>query len=198
MRLVVTSPDSSHLTKSKKISMAKCAKACSRNRRLPFTCRYVCSYVITPSANVSCLSHSNGCLFTVCKVVVLVYLNYAVQGYNALSSVWSSRPPNCFATHVTVVLIALSLLIAPRSKTKLTFCISLFPFSLLLLSSLFSRAFLYDHKNRKCQWLSFDKNSPGVQSQQDFNYQLYQKKGDLYCSTFPLKYHLPCHCISIF
>ncbi|XP_062317721.1 hepatocyte growth factor [Osmerus eperlanus] len=38
------------------------------------------------------------------------------------------------------------------------------------------RAFLYDHKNRKCQWLSFDRNSPGVQSQQDFNYQLYQKK----------------------
>ncbi|KAG8012600.1 Hepatocyte growth factor [Nibea albiflora] len=76
MRLVVGSPDSSHLTKSKKVSMAKCARACSRNRRLPFTCR----------------------------------------------------------------------------------------------------AFLYDHKNRKCQWLSFDRNSPGVQSQQDFNYQLYQKK----------------------
>ncbi|CDQ80402.1 unnamed protein product [Oncorhynchus mykiss] len=39
------------------------------------------------------------------------------------------------------------------------------------------RAFLYDQKNRKCQWLSFDRNSPGVQSQHDFNYQLYQKKG---------------------
>ncbi|KAF3854734.1 hypothetical protein F7725_022789 [Dissostichus mawsoni] len=76
LRLVVESPDSSHLTKSKKISMAKCAKACSRNKRLPFSCR----------------------------------------------------------------------------------------------------AFLYDHKNRKCQWLPFDRNSPGVQSQQDFNYQLYQKK----------------------
>lgn len=52
------------------------------------------------------------------------------------------------------------------------------------LSSLFSRAFLYDHKNRKCQWLSFDRNSPGVLSQQDFNYQLYQKKGALHFPTF--------------
>lgn len=64
-----------------------------------------------------------------------------------------------------------------------------------LLSSLFSRAFLYDHKNRKCQWLSFDRNSPGVLSQQDFNYQLYQKKGALHSSTFSfhqlvLKLHL--------
>ncbi|XP_029910495.1 hepatocyte growth factor [Myripristis murdjan] len=76
VRLVVLSPDASHLTKSRKLTMAKCARACSRNKRLPFTCR----------------------------------------------------------------------------------------------------AFLYDHKNRKCQWLSFDRNSPGAQSQQDFNYQLYQKK----------------------
>uniref|UniRef100_A0A674CC85 Hepatocyte growth factor n=1 Tax=Salmo trutta TaxID=8032 RepID=A0A674CC85_SALTR len=38
------------------------------------------------------------------------------------------------------------------------------------------RAFLYDQKNKKCQWLSFDRNSPGVHSQHDFNYQLYQKK----------------------
>uniref|UniRef100_A0A3Q0T1F7 Hepatocyte growth factor n=1 Tax=Amphilophus citrinellus TaxID=61819 RepID=A0A3Q0T1F7_AMPCI len=68
--------NSSHLTKSKKMSLSKCAKACSRNKRLPFTCR----------------------------------------------------------------------------------------------------AFLYDHKNRKCQWLSFDRNSPGVQSQQNMNYQLYEKK----------------------
>lgn len=64
------------------------------------------------------------------------------------------------------------------------------------LSSLFSRAFLYDHKNRKCQWLSFDRNSPGAQSQQDFNYQLYQKKGALYCSIYSLhqlklKWRLP-------
>uniref|UniRef100_A0A3B4UM85 Hepatocyte growth factor n=1 Tax=Seriola dumerili TaxID=41447 RepID=A0A3B4UM85_SERDU len=76
VRLVVVSPDSSHLTKSRKLNMVKCARSCSRNKRLPFTCR----------------------------------------------------------------------------------------------------AFLYDHKNRKCQWLSFDRNSPGAQSQQDFNYQLYQKK----------------------
>lgn len=40
VRLVAPPLDSSHLTKSKKVSMAKCAKACSRNRRLPFTCRY--------------------------------------------------------------------------------------------------------------------------------------------------------------
>ncbi|XP_071357039.1 hepatocyte growth factor isoform X1 [Trachinotus anak] len=76
IRLVVVSPDASHLTKTRKLSMARCAKSCSRNKRLPFTCR----------------------------------------------------------------------------------------------------AFLYDHKNRKCQWLSFDRNSSGAQIQQDFNYQLYQKK----------------------
>ncbi|CAB1431083.1 unnamed protein product [Pleuronectes platessa] len=76
IRLVLVSPDPSHLTKSRKLSMAKCARSCSRNKRLTFTCR----------------------------------------------------------------------------------------------------AFLYDHKNRKCQWLSFDRNAPGAQSQQDFNYQLYQKK----------------------
>uniref|UniRef100_A0A665V264 Hepatocyte growth factor n=1 Tax=Echeneis naucrates TaxID=173247 RepID=A0A665V264_ECHNA len=75
VRLVV-SPGFSHLTKTRRLSLARCAKSCSRNKRLPFTCR----------------------------------------------------------------------------------------------------AFLYDHKNRKCQWLSFDRNSAGVQSQQDFNYQLYQKK----------------------
>uniref|UniRef100_A0AAQ4RL46 Hepatocyte growth factor n=1 Tax=Gasterosteus aculeatus aculeatus TaxID=481459 RepID=A0AAQ4RL46_GASAC len=76
VRLVVASPDSSLLTESKKRSLAKCAKACSRNKIIPFNCR----------------------------------------------------------------------------------------------------AFLYDHTNRKCQWLSFDTRSPGAQSQQDFNYQLYQKK----------------------
>ncbi|XP_056454419.1 hepatocyte growth factor [Gadus chalcogrammus] len=39
------------------------------------------------------------------------------------------------------------------------------------------RAFVYDHRNRKCQWLSFDRNThAGVQSQEDSNYQLYQKK----------------------
>nr|XP_020468372.1 hepatocyte growth factor [Monopterus albus] len=76
IQLVVLSPDSSHLTKSRKLSMARCAKSCSRNKRIPFTCR----------------------------------------------------------------------------------------------------AFLYDHKNKRCQWLSFDRNSPGAQSQQDLNYQLYQKK----------------------
>ena len=41
VRLVAAHPDSSHLTKSRKVSMAKCAKACSRSGRLPFTCRYV-------------------------------------------------------------------------------------------------------------------------------------------------------------
>uniref|UniRef100_G3PGI4 Hepatocyte growth factor n=1 Tax=Gasterosteus aculeatus aculeatus TaxID=481459 RepID=G3PGI4_GASAC len=76
VRLVVASPDSSLLTESKKRSLTKCAKACSRNKIIPFNCR----------------------------------------------------------------------------------------------------AFLYDHNNRKCQWLSFDTHSPGAQSQQDFNYQLYQKK----------------------
>ncbi|KAM8892818.1 hepatocyte growth factor [Spinachia spinachia] len=76
VRLLVASPDSSLLIKNKKLGLEKCAKACSRNKRVPFSCR----------------------------------------------------------------------------------------------------AFLYDHNNRKCQWLSFDTNSPGAQSQQDSNYQLYQKK----------------------
>ncbi|XP_028305662.1 hepatocyte growth factor [Gouania willdenowi] len=76
VQLTVGSPDSAHLTKSRKLSLVKCAKACSRNKRLPFICR----------------------------------------------------------------------------------------------------AFLYDLQNRKCQWLSFDRNSPGAESHQNFNYQLYQKK----------------------
>uniref|UniRef100_A0A3B4ULC3 Hepatocyte growth factor n=1 Tax=Seriola dumerili TaxID=41447 RepID=A0A3B4ULC3_SERDU len=41
VRLVVVSPDSSHLTKSRKLNMVKCARSCSRNKRLPFTCRYI-------------------------------------------------------------------------------------------------------------------------------------------------------------
>lgn len=48
-RLVIVSPDSSYLTKSRKLSMARCAKSCNRNKRLLFTCRYVCSYSITLS-----------------------------------------------------------------------------------------------------------------------------------------------------
>ncbi|PWA14193.1 hypothetical protein CCH79_00012294, partial [Gambusia affinis] len=75
-RLAVVSPDSSHLTKSRKLSLTKCAKTCSRGKRLPFNCR----------------------------------------------------------------------------------------------------AFLYDHQNRKCQWLSFDRNSPGAQIHQNIYYDLYQKK----------------------
>uniref|UniRef100_A0A8D3D1H7 Hepatocyte growth factor n=1 Tax=Scophthalmus maximus TaxID=52904 RepID=A0A8D3D1H7_SCOMX len=76
VRLVFLSPDSPPLTKTRKLPVARCARSCSRNKRLPFTCR----------------------------------------------------------------------------------------------------AFLYDHRNRKCQWLSFDRNSPAVQSQRDSDYQLYQKK----------------------
>ncbi|KAM9754817.1 hepatocyte growth factor isoform 1-T1 [Menidia menidia] len=76
IQLVMLSSDATHLTKTKKMSLSRCAKACSRNRKIPFTCR----------------------------------------------------------------------------------------------------AFLYDHNNRKCQWLSFDNNSPGAQSHQNVNYQLYQKK----------------------
>ncbi|XP_034032526.1 hepatocyte growth factor [Thalassophryne amazonica] len=73
---LVASSGSSHPTKNRKVSLVKCARTCSRNKRLPFTCR----------------------------------------------------------------------------------------------------AFVYDVMNRKCQWLSFDKNTVGVQIQQDFNYRLYQKK----------------------
>ncbi|KAK7892182.1 hypothetical protein WMY93_024145 [Mugilogobius chulae] len=76
LKLVVSSQEMSHMTKSRKVPMARCARACSRNKRLPFPCR----------------------------------------------------------------------------------------------------AFLYDHKNRKCQWLSFDRNSPGIQALQNFNFDLYQKK----------------------
>lgn len=61
-RLVVTSPDASQLTKTKKLSMAKCAKACSRNRRLPFTCRYACTYQHSPlEVQIRSLSHSVNC-----------------------------------------------------------------------------------------------------------------------------------------
>ncbi|XP_077453516.1 hepatocyte growth factor [Stigmatopora argus] len=76
VRLVLLSPSPSHLTKSRKVNLSKCARTCSRNRKLPFTCR----------------------------------------------------------------------------------------------------AFLYDHQNRKCQWLSFDRNSPVTQTQHDINIRLYQKK----------------------
>ncbi|KAM6960582.1 hepatocyte growth factor [Aplochiton taeniatus] len=38
------------------------------------------------------------------------------------------------------------------------------------------RAFVYNDENTRCQWLSFDINSPGAQTQQDANFQLYQKK----------------------
>uniref|UniRef100_A0AAV2KWI9 Hepatocyte growth factor n=1 Tax=Knipowitschia caucasica TaxID=637954 RepID=A0AAV2KWI9_KNICA len=76
IKLVVSSPVTANMTKSRKVPMARCARACSRNKRLPFNCR----------------------------------------------------------------------------------------------------AFLYDHKNRKCQWLSFDRNSPGIQAVQNFNFDLYQKK----------------------
>lgn len=41
----------------------------------------------------------------------------------------------------------------------------------------FSRAFSYDHKNRKCHWLSFDSLTPGVRTEKDFNFDLYEKKG---------------------
>uniref|UniRef100_A0A8C6P3H0 Hepatocyte growth factor n=1 Tax=Nothobranchius furzeri TaxID=105023 RepID=A0A8C6P3H0_NOTFU len=75
-QLAAVTPDSSHLTKSRKLSLAKCAKTCTRSKRLPFACR----------------------------------------------------------------------------------------------------SFLYDHKNRKCQWLSFDRTSSGAVSHQNLYYELYQKK----------------------
>lgn len=50
IQLVVHS-DSSHLTKSRKLTLSKCAKACSRNKRLPFTCRFVRANVITLSVS---------------------------------------------------------------------------------------------------------------------------------------------------
>lgn len=98
---------------------------------------------------------------------------------------WFCRPLNCFSCSNCVNCPGI---ICCKKKRKLTIMyFTLSPFSLPpFLSSLFSRAFFYDHKNRKCQWLSFDRNSPGTQTQQDFNYQLYQKKGALDCCTFTL------------
>lgn len=37
---LVAPPDSSYMMKSKKMSLGKCVRRCSRNRKLPFTCRY--------------------------------------------------------------------------------------------------------------------------------------------------------------
>lgn len=113
-------------------------------------------------------------IHTKSKVVVPeVRWNNAFHMYNAACLV-HCRPPSCFtySCHSCV-----------NCPDIMYFTLPLFflgPF----LSFLFSRAFLYDHKNRKCQWLSFDRNTPGAQSQQDFNYQLYQKKGALNCSNF--------------
>ncbi|KAG9335230.1 hypothetical protein JZ751_005586 [Albula glossodonta] len=38
------------------------------------------------------------------------------------------------------------------------------------------RAFHFDQKNRTCLWLSFHSFTPGVQTEQDFNFDLYEKK----------------------
>lgn len=173
VRLVVVSPDSSHLTKSKKLSMAKCAKACSRNRRLPFTCRYV-SPTMWMAVNTQKVKW------------FLEFLYSASHRYSALLSIWFNRPPNCFAYSCN------SFVNYPGLPFASNYVLHSSP---VLPSSLFSRAFLYDHKNRKCQWLSFDRNSPGAQSQQDFNYQLFQKKGALYCSTFSLYQLIPKWCL---
>lgn len=114
IRLVVMSPDSSHLTKSKKVSMAKCAKACSRNRRLPFTCRYVCSYGITLSAEgMRTFPQSEWLIERVMKGELVQRVggsssNCAASRYDALLCFWFSRPPiSVLNTHVTAVLIAL-------------------------------------------------------------------------------------------
>ncbi|KAJ8389988.1 hypothetical protein AAFF_G00111490 [Aldrovandia affinis] len=74
--LSLVRPNSSYLTKTRSISVARCARRCSRSKRMPFTCR----------------------------------------------------------------------------------------------------AFYFDQKNRKCHWLSFDSYTPGVHSEHDFNFDLYEKK----------------------
>ncbi|KAL4617936.1 hepatocyte growth factor-like [Arapaima gigas] len=38
------------------------------------------------------------------------------------------------------------------------------------------RAFLFDQKNRKCHWLSFNSHSPGILTDHNFNHDLYEKK----------------------
>uniref|UniRef100_A0A8D3D128 Hepatocyte growth factor n=1 Tax=Scophthalmus maximus TaxID=52904 RepID=A0A8D3D128_SCOMX len=48
VRLVFLSPDSPPLTKTRKLPVARCARSCSRNKRLPFTCRYDCPHDISP------------------------------------------------------------------------------------------------------------------------------------------------------
>ncbi|XP_006633316.3 hepatocyte growth factor isoform X1 [Lepisosteus oculatus] len=42
--------------------------------------------------------------------------------------------------------------------------------------SFICRAFHFDQKTRKCHWLSFDSNTPGVKKEQDFSFDLYEKK----------------------
>ncbi|XP_061108444.1 hepatocyte growth factor [Conger conger] len=38
------------------------------------------------------------------------------------------------------------------------------------------RAFYFDHINKKCHWLSFNSHTPNIQTVQDFNFNLYEKK----------------------
>lgn len=96
IRLVVMSPDSSHPTKSKKVSMAKCAKACSRNRRLSFICRYVCPYGFTLSApGMVTFPQSEWLIERALKGELEQsgsLSNYTVSRYDALLCFWFSRP----------------------------------------------------------------------------------------------------------
>uniref|UniRef100_A0A672GQQ6 Hepatopoietin-A n=1 Tax=Salarias fasciatus TaxID=181472 RepID=A0A672GQQ6_SALFA len=94
IQLVVTSPDASHLTKSRKLSVAKCAKACSRNKRLPFTCRFVCNNYYSFSSSFYCFLLENGIMnsqkdskFTECKDYVRECIVGTGQSYRGRRSV---------------------------------------------------------------------------------------------------------------
>lgn len=139
IRLVVMTPDSSHLTKSKKVSMAKCAKACSRNRRLPFTCRYVCSYGITISAACKVtLPQSEWLLQWVRKREYteiwwfLKFLNYAFHRWCTVLLVQQASY-KCFAYSCNSS-VALGQLLPQEVKESWPLHTSLFPSCLLLLS----------------------------------------------------------------
>lgn len=100
------------------------------------------------------------------------------EGLNHLSQFPSWSLEKCKHTvamiGVAVPLLSIHLPIQsfhPCKQTSITACgrtHSLSPFS---------RAFSYDHKNRKCHWLSFDSLTQGVRTEKDFNFDLYEKKG---------------------
>uniref|UniRef100_A0A3Q2SQT3 Kringle domain-containing protein n=1 Tax=Fundulus heteroclitus TaxID=8078 RepID=A0A3Q2SQT3_FUNHE len=103
IQLVVVSPDSSLLTKSRKLSVTKCAKTCSRGKRLPFTCRFVSSDA--PVVNSSHFPFSRFCLTAdyVRECIVGTGENYrgwrSVTVSGILCQAWASPIPHEHTYH---------------------------------------------------------------------------------------------------